>query len=462
MNPVNRGVRNAFRNYTRTISIVIIIGISIGLGLSMLVARQAVTAKIASVKSSVGTTVSISAAGVRGFDGGGNPLTQTQLSGISKIDHVTAVNESLTDRLTSSNTNIKSGITAGSLGQRFLRNSGSSFPGGADNNPFANFTPPVSVLGTTDPTNLSSTIGGGTFKLTSGKAFSANSTENVAVIGNGIATANSLAVNSTFTAYGQTVTVIGIYDSGNTFSNNQVLMPLTTLQTLSGQPGDITSATVTVDSLDNVTTVTNEISKTLGTSADVTNQIQQANNTVTPLENIQTITLYSLIGALIAGAVIIFLIMIMIVRERRREIGVLKAIGASNVKVMYQFLTEAITLTLLGAVIGIIIGIAAAEPITKLLITNSTQSSTTQSVGGGGGGFRAFSSNGGGNVSLNPQANRGAFRGVRNTFSDVHAIVGWTIILDGIIAALIIALVGSAAASLLISKVRPSEVMRAE
>ena len=36
----------------------------------------------------------------------------------------------------------------------------------------------------------------------------------------------------------------------------------------------------------------------------------------------------------VAGAIIIFLTMMMIVRERRREIGVLKAIGASNVNVV--------------------------------------------------------------------------------------------------------------------------------
>ena len=141
-----------------------------------------------------------------------------------------------------------------------------------------------------------------------------------------------------------------------------------------------------------------------------------------------------------AGAVIILLTMVMIVRERRREIGVIKAIGASNIKIMIQFMTEAITLTLLGAVIGIGIGVVAGNPITKLLVTNSTNSSTSA----GPGGFRR------------------AFGGIRNSLSSVHGSVGWSIILYGLVGALVIAIIGSTLASYFIAKVRPAEVMRAE
>ncbi|HEY4964618.1 MAG TPA: FtsX-like permease family protein [Candidatus Saccharimonadales bacterium] len=462
MNVVSRGARNAFRNYIRTLSIVIIIGLSIGLGLSMLVARQAVSAKISSVNASVGTDITVSPAGVRGFEGGGNPLTQAQLAPIESINHVASMSESLNDRLTSSNTNLVSSIDLGALGQRFAQSSGASAApqgdsfGGAGGSSL-NFTPPVTVDGTTDPTNLSNTTGGGTFKLTSGSVFSSTSNDNVAILGTSLASKNNLKVGSTFTAYGTTITVSGIFDSGNSFSNSQMIMPLTTVQRISSQTGQITSAVVQVDSLANVPTVTNEISKQLGSSADVTNQIQQAEATVTPLKNIQTITLYSLIGSLVAGAVIIFLIMIMIVRERRREIGVLKAIGASNVKVMLQFMSEAITLTLLGAIIGIVIGVAAASPITKLLVTNSSSSTTTTQVQG----FRGRTAGAGGGAP-NISANGGHLRAGGNSFSNIQAVVGWTIIVDGIAAAIIIAVIGSAAASILIAKVRPAEVMRTE
>jgi putative ABC transport system permease protein len=430
----------------------------------MLVARQAVSSKINSVNANVGTDVTISPAGFRGFTGGGSPLTQAQLNSIPNMAHVVAMSESLNDRLTSSNTNLVSSISAGTLGARFSQNSGGGFVGGSLN---ATFTPPVTVTGTTDPTNLSNTTGGGTFKLTSGSVFDSKSSADVALVGSDLAAKNNLKTGSTFTAYGTTVTVSGIFDAGNTFSNSQLIMPLATLQTLSSQPGDLTSAVAQVDNLNNVKSVSDAISKQLGSSADVTDSIQQAQSTIAPLNNIRTITLYSLIGALVAGAVIIFLIMIMIVRERRREIGVLKAIGASNVSVMLQFMSEAITLTLLGAIIGILIGVAAANPITKLLVTNESSQSSSE-VQGFSGHFsqangRGFSFSGGGNAPISiTNGTHGSFRGIRNSLSNIQAVVGWSIVVYGILSAIVIAIIGSAAASILIAKVRPAEVMRSE
>jgi putative ABC transport system permease protein len=469
MNPISRGIRNAFRNSIRTFSIVVILGLSVGLALAMLVAYQAVGKKITSVKSSVGNTVSISPAGVRGFEGGGTALTETELAKVSSLTHVTGLSESLSDRLTTSDTNLTSAISAGSLGQRFAGNSGQSFSfsgagdrgagggavGGTNGSITTTFTPPITVVGTTDPTNLSTaaTEGGGSFKLDSGSVFSSTSSADVALVGSTLATKNNLKVGSTFTAYGKTVTVGGIFEAGNSFSDDQLIMPLTTIQTLSAQAGDVTSATATVDSITNVASVSSAAEKVLGSAADVTNDVATTQAAVTPLQNIQTISLYSLIGAVIAGAVIILLTMVMIVRERRREIGVIKAIGASNVVVMGQFMVEAITLTLMGAVIGIALGVVAGNPITKLLVTNSTSSTTTATSTGGfgaaGGGYRGG-------------ASRGLSTSLHNSVANIHAAVGWTIILDGILAALLIAIIGSGLASFFIAKIRPAEVMRVE
>jgi putative ABC transport system permease protein len=448
MNVVTRGMRNAFRNKIRTFSIVIILGLSVGLALTMLIARQAVTEKIESVKSSVGNTVSVSPAGARGFEGGGTALTDTQITTIQKLANVSSVDKTLSDRLTSSNTSLASAVEAGTLGQRFSQNDGTSTttmapPQDAGDSTSTgttrSFTPPVTVIGTTNPTDLSSTQGGGTFSLTSGKVIDGSSSDNVALVGSSLATKNNLKVGSTFTAYGATVTVAGIFDAGNSFSNNQVIMPLKSVQTLSSQAGAITGATIHVNSIANVESVTTAVQKALGTSADVTNNAETAKEAVAPLENIQTISLYSLIGAVAAGAVIILLTMIMIVRERRREIGVIKAVGASNINVVTQFASEAMMFTLLGSVIGIVFGMLAGNPITRLLVNNSTSSTTT--VGGPG---------------------RAAGGAITRNISNVTATVGWGIILYGLLVAMIIAVVGSALASLAIAKIRPAEVMRAE
>ncbi|MCX6811723.1 MAG: FtsX-like permease family protein, partial [Candidatus Berkelbacteria bacterium] len=219
-----------------------------------------------------------------------------------------------------------------------------------------------------------------------------------------------------------------------------------TLQSISDQAGKINSITVEADSIDNVASLTSEIKSKLGDIVDVTSQQDSSQSAIKPLENIKTISFYSLIGSLLAGTVIIFLTMVMIVRERRREIGVLKAIGASNIIVVTQFTVESLVLTLLSSVVGIILGLVLSNPVLKVLVNNS--SSTSQAGGPAGGGARGMMMQFG-------MSAQGALR-------DLHAIVGWEIIIYGLLAAVIIAFLGSAIPSFVIAKVRPAEVLRSE
>jgi putative ABC transport system permease protein len=446
MSFVTRGAKNAFRNGLRTTSLVIILAVSTGLALTMLLARQAVEARIATVKGSIGNTITVSPAGSSGFSGGGNPLTQAEVTSITTLPHVASVSANLTDQLTTSNSNLVSAITAGSLGQRrHFESSGSSATPGGGGFGGGSFTPPVSAIGSSNPSSLAA-VGSGTAKLTSGSSFDPTVDADVAMIGTTLASKNSLKVGSTFQAYGATFTVKGIFDAGNQFSNNTVVMPLPTIQRLSQQPGDITSVTVQADSIENVSTTVTEIQNKLGTSvADVTSQQDTANQALAPLANISSIALYSLIGAVVSGAAIIFLTMLMIVRERRREIGVYKAIGASNAKIVGQFISEALVLTLMGTAVGVIAGAVFSNSVVKVLVSSS---STTTGSTGGHGGF-------GGGVGR-------AFGGGVRALSSIHTSVGFSLILYGLVGAVIIAVVGSALPAYAIAKVRPAEVMRGE
>ncbi|MBI3889561.1 ABC transporter permease [Candidatus Saccharibacteria bacterium] len=463
MNVVTRGVKNALRSPTRSGAIVLMLAISIALILVMLAARTSVTTKIAEVKAATASTITVSPAGIQGGMGGGDPLTADQVKTITSTEHVSGVISTLTDQLGTSETNLTPSTELGRFGQRMQRfegTSGSSAtpptpPEGMGEGDSSTETrippqPRTLVTGTSDPNSLATN--GGKLVLTSGETIDGTSEERIGLVGSNLAEKNSLKVGSTLTAYGQTITVKGIYKTGNDFADNGLILPLKTLQTLTDQSGSVLSATITVDSSENVASTVTALKEKLGDKADVTSAADRATSSLESLESIGNLTLVGVIGAAIAGGVIVLLSMIMIVRERRREIGVIKAIGGTNFKVITQFMVEAVTLTFIGAIVGIGLGVTTSGPLTKALVSSS-ESTTTSEQGRTPGGMRG---------GLGRPGAGGPIASARASVNDITGTLSPGVFAGAVGITFLIAIVGSAVPAWLISRVRPAEVLRTE
>ena len=144
-----------------------------------------------------------------------------------------------------------------------------------------------------------------------------------------------------------------------------VFIPVTSGQELFDTDGlfEIIASTLRTEDVDRAIAQIKEVLiKRHAHKEDFTVQSQGAMlSTMETILGVLTAVLGGIAGiSLLVGGIGIMNIMLVSVRERTREIGIRKAIGARNSDIMAQFLIEAITLSGVGGVIGIVLGVGIA------------------------------------------------------------------------------------------------------
>ena len=101
-------------------------------------------------------------------------------------------------------------------------------------------------------------------------------------------------------------------------------------------------------------------------------------NSLTPLNTLSTMAGWFLVVILIIGAIILVVLNIFNVRERKYEVGVLTAMGMKKRKVAAQFMCEILVVTMISVIIGACVGAVSSVPVTNALLEGQVESQTSQ------------------------------------------------------------------------------------
>lgn len=337
----------------------------------------------------------------------------------------------------------------------------------------------------------------GTKTIVDGRLYDASDDgANVVVIDENTATLEELAVGDTITLTAVNVgrgpgaadtttddeteapeidaQIVGVFQDVETasqggfgFNIQQWYAPLSLISELQDEDAasDLTSISIVVDSVDDfgqlrtdLATVVDPDAFSLTTSEDSFDQISQ------PIETMRnTSFVVMFVGLSVVGAIMVML-MIIVMRARLREIGILKAIGAKSRQVVTQFALETVGIAVVAVVIAIP-SVFAINTFLPDLIRPSAEVAADEADGpfqvgnnpggGPGGGFAVF---GGGQGLADPVLTED----VEAALDQIDASVSADVIAIGAAVAIALGLLGTAVTLFTVLRLRPAEVLRLE
>lgn len=230
----------------------------------------------------------------------------------------------------------------------------------------------------------------GTSTITEGNMFDEQTEENQCIIPEDLATYNGVSVGDTISLKVDDSTTVNFVVTGfySTTSSN----PMNASNTIYTSYNVVKnlSETYNLDLNVNGTYVFNTVKdfnkfkkectkKGLSDSYTITSSDLQAyQQSIVPLQNLSKFATYFLIVVFVIGTIVLVVLNIFSIRERKQEIGILCALGMNKTKIVLQFFSETLFIALFAFIIGSGLGAVTSVPITNTLLEN--QISSTNSI----------------------------------------------------------------------------------
>ncbi len=342
----------------------------------------------------------------------------------------------------------------------------------------------------------------GSLSISDGEMFDEGSAEAACVISDELALYNDLSVGDSITLTNPnyedetySLTICGIYtnsasDEGNSmFSRsdpaNNIYMSYEALEAITEASAEAGNTTTDDDGNETDAALRQEVSFTysfasvenyenfcdavydLGLSEEYTVSSQDLasfENSLTPLNTLSTMAGWFFLVVLIVGGVILVVLNIFNLRERKYEIGVLAAIGMKKRKIALQFVCELFCVTLIAFIVGTTAGACISVPVTNQLLANQTASSQSSQEQIAGNFGKDPSQMMQGQPEQGDMGNRGeapdGLRGQAAAYIDsVASATDLTVVLQLVGVGILLTIVSSLAAIITITRYEPLKIL---
>jgi len=170
-----------------------------------------------------------------------------------------------------------------------------------------------------------------------------------------------------------------------------------------------------------------------------------------PLDSMRSAAMTFTIVILFLGAIVLVLVSYLAIRERKYEVGVLRAMGMERGKIAFGIFSEAIIITALCLVLGLGVGAAISQPMADTLLAGEVEAQI-ESVAASDEGGRVLMA--GGQVQTDDPAS--GYRAI----SEIEVAVGMDVIMQIILIALALAAISSVIGIIRITQYEPLKILR--